>query len=141
MINSEYNYDMYQKSFKKNWENHIDSLNKYNGKKDIGIFLIEYKGALLSKRRKEKVIGFYKLSEDNNFLRYMYSFKDKIHYVIFTDGQNCQVIETSLIPKLIKEVPEGISIGSGRYIHTNLNLFIDVVDIKQEFVMEKKIYE
>ena len=71
----------------------------------------------------------------------MYSFKDKIHYVIFTDGQNCQVIETNLIQKLIKEVPEGISIGSGRYIHTNSNLFIDVVDIKQEFVMEKKIYE
>ena len=141
MINSEYNYDMYQKSFKKNWENHIESLNKYDGKKDVGIFLIEYKGALLPKKQKEEVLEFYKLSEDKNLLRYMYDFKYKIHYVIFTDRQNCQVIETKLIQKLIKEVPEVISIGSGRYIRTNVNLFIDVVDIKQEFVMEKKTYE
>ena len=69
----------------------------------------------------------------------MYDFKYKIHYVIFTDRQNCQVIETKLIQKLIKEVSEVISIGSSRYILTNVNLFIDVVDIKQEFVMEKKL--
>ena len=39
---SEHSYENLVRSFKKNWNNHIESFEKYKGKKDISIFMIQY---------------------------------------------------------------------------------------------------
>lgn len=132
-----YTYQNFEKSFKKNYEKHLKSLEKYNGKKDKVIFLIEYNGAPLTCVLNQKVIGFYKLSEDVNLLKYIYDFRDSIHYIIFIDGQHCQIIETELIDDLLKKIPQKIAFGSGRYIDSYVNIFFDCVDGSKEFLMEK----
>jgi hypothetical protein len=42
-----YSYEMYEASFRKNWQHHINSLQKYTGCRDVGIFLMEYQGPFL----------------------------------------------------------------------------------------------
>lgn len=132
-----YTYQNYEKSFKKNWEKHIKSLEKYNVKKDKAIFLIEYNGAPLTCIRNQKVPESYNFSEDVNLLEYIYGFRDRIHYVIFIDGQHCQIIETKLIDNLVKMIPKEIAFENGRYINHHVNVFFDCVDGSIEFLMEK----
>jgi len=38
----EHSYEYLVKSFKKNWNSHLESFQKYKGKKDISIFMIQY---------------------------------------------------------------------------------------------------
>lgn len=37
-----HSYEDLKKSFQDSWEKHLQSLEKYNGTKEIGIFMIEY---------------------------------------------------------------------------------------------------
>lgn len=128
-----YTYQNYEKSFKKNWEKHIKSLEKYKEKKDKAIFLIEYKGAPLTCILNQKVLGSYKFCEDVNLLKYIYDFRDRIHYVIYIDDEHCQVIETNLIDNLVKIIPKEIVFGNGRYINRHVNIFFDCVYGNKEF--------
>src|SRR5699024_3694116 len=100
-----YSYEMYEKSFRKNWQHHIDSLEKYTGCREVGIFLISYQGAPLKMMRQGVFFGFYQLHQDARMLRYIEQYQDKLSYVIFEDGQNCEVIELEKIPALIEGVP------------------------------------
>ena len=59
MIPPEYSYEKFQSSFRKNWEHHIHSLEKYTGAKNIGIFLVEYVGPLFKTMRGGKFAHFY----------------------------------------------------------------------------------
>lgn len=40
--NPDHSYEYLEESFRTVWKHHIDSLNKYCGNKDVGIFMIEY---------------------------------------------------------------------------------------------------
>lgn len=121
-----YSYAMYEASFRKNWQHHIDSLQKYAGCRDVGIFLVEYQGPLFKTMQCGSFTGFYHLHQDARMLRYMAEYQNRISYVIFTDGQNCEVIELEYIPALLEQVPCGIQFEPGRWKERHINLAIDM---------------
>lgn len=123
----EFSYEMYEQSFRRNWQNHIDSLEKYTGCREVGIFLISYQGAPLKMMRQGVFFGFYQLHQDARMLRYIEQYQDKLSYVIFEDGQNCEVIELEKIPALIEGVPCNIQFEPGRWRECRANLAIDII--------------
>lgn len=121
-----YSYAMYETSFQKNWQHHIDSLQKYAGCRDVGVFLIEYQGPLFEVLQFGRFTGFYHLHQDARILQYMAVNKDKLSYVIFTDGQNCEAIELEHIPVLLQQVPCDIQFEPGCWKERYINLAIDI---------------
>ena len=121
-----YSYEMYEASFRKNWQHHINSLQKYIGCRDVGIFLVEYQGPLFKTMQYGRFTGFYHLHQDAPMLRYTAAYQDMLSYVIFTDGQNCEVIELELIPVLLEQVPCDIQFEPGRWKEHHINLAIDM---------------
>ncbi len=121
-----YSYEMYEASFRKNWQHHFDSLQKYAGCREIGIFLIEYQGPLFKAMRRGELVGFYHLYQDARLLRYIAKYRDELSYVIFADGQNCEVIELENVPSLIEQAPRDIQFEPGRWKEVHVNLAVDM---------------
>lgn len=125
---SEHNYENLVRSFKKNWSNHIESFEKYKGKKDISIFMIQYSDMALEMYenvyenwidgmsngdlREPEKLNCYRMSRDKKILKYMYEFKDKIKYVIFVYGEKCEVIKLENIPYILGLIPWNYVIAS-----------------------------
>lgn len=98
--NCEHNYSNLVESFKRNFEHHINSLDKYNGNKAVGIFMIENSEFAMSMMenvyvdwidgmsqgdlREQQSFNCYRLSRDKTMLNYLYDFRDKLKYVIYT---------------------------------------------------------
>lgn len=94
-----HSYDYLVQSFTQNCEHHLESLHKYNGAKDIGIFLIENSETALTMTenifvdwkdgmshgdlREQQSFNCYRLSRDKNMLNYLYGLRDKLRYVIY----------------------------------------------------------
>lgn len=131
-----HSYSWFVKSFKSNWEKHINSLNAYDGNKDVGVFLIDFRQNFLlmyckqlddiewpddvstgdlwtsksDDRWTSKSDDRYRLSRDKDLLKYVYQYKDKIKYVIFMfDNHNFEVISTQNIPLIIRLLPYSYS--------------------------------
>lgn len=124
---SENTYEDFCLSFKRTWEKHIESLKKYTGEKEIGIFMFQYTDSSLRTRTlytgiKQGLrygdllkddcdyIG-YQITRDSNLLDYIYSFKDMIKYVIFINedrflGDKIEIISVENIPEIIKIVKD-----------------------------------
>lgn len=97
--NCEHNYSNLVESFKRNFEHHINSLDKYNGNKAVGIFMIENSEFAMSMMenvyvdwidgmsqgdlREQQSFNCYRLSRDKTMLKYLYDFRDKLKYVIY----------------------------------------------------------
>ena len=109
--------------FKRNFENHIDSLQKYNGQK--GIFLIEQTGGMLFIDGTYPTVS-YSLFFDKNLLEYIYKFKDVLQYVVFTNGEYVDIVKLGRIPKIMQYVPKEISFKAGRMCSIKLQCFIDL---------------
>lgn len=108
-------------SFKQNWNHHMESCKKYSGKKDIGIFMIEYPETALAMcenvygdwiagmaqgdMREQESFKDYRLSRDKELLKYIYGFNSVIKYVVFVNPVRCEVIRTENIPYLIRLMP------------------------------------
>lgn len=92
-------YEDFLTSFKRNWEHHIESLDKYNGNKDCGIFLIQQTGAPLVVKRNGTFSEFYHLQMDADLLSYMEYYNNKIHYVIYCHQEFCDIISLKDLPK------------------------------------------
>lgn len=121
MDNPKHSHSFLIKSFKRNWINHINSLDKYTGKKNIGIFMIEYSDYALSMfenvykdwingmsqgdMRTPEEFHCYRLTRDRELLNFIYQHKDKIKYVIFTYYNDFEIIRLENIPYLIKLIP------------------------------------
>ncbi len=119
--NPEHSHSFLIDSFKCNWEHHLESLKKYSGKKEIGIFLIEYpevalemceaiyedwiNGMSQGDLRDQQSFKEFRLSRDKVLLEYMYDFKDEIKYVIFQNSVRCEVVRTENIPYLLRLMP------------------------------------
>lgn len=98
-------YDYLKQSVVKNFENHIKNLEHYNGSKDIGIFLVEYSDAAIAMnvinitekiiekvnagKIKRKIMG-YNPSCDREMLKYLYTFKDRLKYIIWLNKTFCR---------------------------------------------------
>ncbi|MGB3161776.1 MAG: hypothetical protein WBA84_11080 [Carnobacterium sp.] len=115
-------------SFEINWNKHIGSLEKYRGKKDNGIFLVEYfDTAALSMaelklegtdglftgdyKLEQEIIYGYRLSRDKKLLKWLYQFEDRIEYVIFLTEESVEIIKLSNILKLLKVLPYDYAIA------------------------------
>lgn len=119
---SKHSYDNFCLSFKKSWEKHIDSLDKYTGEKNTGIFMMQYNDSALvldaefpdvktelfygDLLERPKYCG-YRLTHDSNMLEYIYQFKEKIRFVVFFNndrfhGNKCEIICVENIPEILK---------------------------------------
>lgn len=99
----------------------MESYKKYSGKKDIGIFMIEYPeialamcenvygdwtdGMAQGDMREQESFKDYRLSRDKELLKYIYDFSSVIKYVVFVNPVRCEVIRTENIPYLISLMP------------------------------------
>ena len=124
----DYSYENLKFSFISNFEKHLRSLEKYNGKKDLSVFLIEneevnlemYENAYIDTKK----IGFaqqehfirYMLSRDKNMLNYIYNFKDKIKYIIYFYEENFEVIKVKNIPNICEHLKNDYFIVPRRII-------------------------
>ena len=117
-------YGDYVTSFKKNWEHHIESFDKYNGNKEIGIFLIQQTGAPIVVKRNGTFSEFYHLQMDLDLLSYMEYYSNKIHYVIYCHQEFCDIISLIDLPK--SNYMQNITFDVGRLRETRLFLLADI---------------
>lgn len=119
--NPTHSHDFLLASFKSNWEHHMDSYRKYNGAKEVGIFMVEYpefalamsenvycdwiNGMAQGDMREQEKFKEYRLSRDKKLLEYIYQFREQIKYVIFVNRVRYEVIRTENIPYLLKLMP------------------------------------
>ena len=109
-----------------NFEKHIESLDKYDGDKSVGIFLLEHKGARITALRHGELPCKYLIKVDKDLLSYLNGFTDKLKYLIYLCYDSCEVIDFSKIPKMLQNIPTGISFSVGRYISQNINFLLDL---------------
>lgn len=97
LSNPEHSYEYFVESFHNTWKHHVDSLNKYSGRKEVGAFLVEYAEIALSMfenvyaewkdgmsqgdMRVPEKWDCYRLSRDKNLLEFIYQYKGQIDYV------------------------------------------------------------
>ena len=113
-------YSLFESFLIRKWVHHIESRDKYDGNKDVGIFVIdfdEFSLQMFESKYDSDVIGLrmgdyseaeyikgYRLSRDKHLLSYMYNFVDKISYVCFLSkvqgNLNCDIISVRRIPIL-----------------------------------------
>lgn len=125
--NPNHTYEFLVESFKYTWDHHISSLNKYNGNKNIGIFMVEYEESALSMlenvysdwidgmsqgdMRQQEELYCYRLSRDRKLLEFVYQYKEQIKYVIFVyknrNKKDFEIIKVDNIPYLLKIIPWG----------------------------------
>lgn len=122
----EYSYENFVKSFKRNFEKHIKSLQKYKGDKSIGIFLIELVGANITIMRNNCFRAFYRLAVDQELLTYINQYAEYLKFIIFASADSYEILELNEIPKLLDNLPHGLTFGVGRFINEKLSLFIDI---------------
>lgn len=99
-------------SIKKNWIKHIESNDKYISTPKRGIFLVEYidlniETAVSRENEPVEIFETYRISVDKHMLNWIYSYKEKVDYVILVNPlfPSIEVIRIDCIPELI----EGIS--------------------------------
>ena len=107
-----------KESLKRNWESHIRHMDEYLIKTpDVTtrIFMIEHTEMTLEMAENvyayeddfsipQRHFSYYSLSHDVEMLDYIYSFKDKIDYVIYRHSDGIEVIELSRIPTMKKSL-------------------------------------
>ncbi len=119
--NATHSYDNLLKSFKDNWQHHIESYNKYSGNKKIGIFMIdnaEFALAMCENMYAEWINGMscgdykdaekhhcHRLSRDKALLEFCYSYHKQIKYVIYHYNHGFEIINLEHIPYLLKMLP------------------------------------
>ena len=117
----EHNYDHLYQSFIQNWQKHIQSMNKYNGNKDISIFMIEYSDSALEMyenvfedwvdgmsngdMREPERVETYRITRDKKILKFLYNNRDSIKYVIFVYEKKYEIIKLANIQYLLKLMP------------------------------------
>ena len=121
-----YSYESFVKSFKRNFEKHINSLQKYTGDKTNGIFLIELVGANITVMQNGRFLKFYRLEFDRELLTYINQYAEYLKFIIFVSADKYEILELNKIPKLLNNIPQGLTFGVGRFINEKLTLFIDI---------------
>lgn len=98
-------------SIKKNWLKHIESYDKNISTSRQGIFLIEYtdiniQTAISRNNEPAEIFDTYRISVDRHLLDWIYTFKEKIDYLIFVNivSSSIEIIRIDQIPELIKGI-------------------------------------
>lgn len=119
--NPQHSHENLIKSFRYTWNHHVDSMQKYSGHKEIGIFMVEYSECALAMcenvyedwidgmscgdMRQQEKFREYRLSRDRKILEFIYTYKDDIQYTIFVNHNRCEIIRVDSIPYLLKLIP------------------------------------
>lgn len=117
----EYSYENLEYSFRTNLEKHLASLDRYRGCKGLSIFLVENsevniemcentfkgmrEGLRCDYKMRQEHFFRYMLSRDKNMLNYIYTFRDKIDYIIYYYEESFEIIKVENIPELFKFIP------------------------------------
>ena len=125
MESPDYSYNNFVCSFKRNFEKHINSLQRYSGEKSVGIFLIELVGARIRIMKNGAFRSFYRLAVDREMLEYINGYSEYLKYIVFANSEGYELLDIENIPTLLQNIPTGLTFGVGRYIKTNHILFID----------------
>lgn len=98
------------KSIKKNWVKHIRSYEKSMNSSEHRIFLLQYLDtnihtAVTPKNECAEIFDSYRISADKSLLEWIYTFKEKIDYLILINpvSISLEVIKISSIPVLIEK--------------------------------------
>ena len=142
-----HSYKYLENSFRKSWESHILSANKYSGKKQIGIFMIEYQDSCIEMRenifaeskenicygniRKPIIIENYSLCHDKNILNFINTYCENIKYVIYVFDKGIEVINVCNIPELIKLLPWDFCIA-GAIGKIRVDTFIPIQNFEED---------
>jgi hypothetical protein len=123
---SGHSYENLKSSFIKNWQSHMESLSKFKGKQDVGIFLIQYmdEGLEMFENAYDRVeteiripvrdalkLDDYYLSKDKYLLSYIEQFRDRLKYVIFMNCEKIEVIKLDKISEIQKLLPWGFFVA------------------------------
>lgn len=103
-----------------------NSLQKYTGDKTNGIFLIELVGANITVMQNGRFLKFYRLAIDQELLTYINQYTEYLKFIIFASADSYEILELNEIPKLLYNLPHGLTFGVGRFINEKLSLFIDI---------------
>ena len=102
-------------SIKKNWVKHIGSYEKSMNSSEHRIFLLQYLDtnihtAITPKNECAEIFESYMISADKSLLKWIYTFKEKIDYLILINpvSISLEVIKISSIPALIEKEIEVI---------------------------------
>lgn len=119
-------------SIKKNWLKHIKSYEKKVSPSKHGIFLLDYidiniQTAIIRENERAEIFDSYRISADKNLLEWIYTFKEKIEYLILSNHFSTEVIRLDQILKIIENIPRVtyapiIGMESHKYIgYKNMN--------------------
>lgn len=116
-----HSYESLVKSFESIWQHHIESLKKYSGCGERGVFLVDYpefalamcekiydgvKGDLrYDDLREQQKFKAYRLSRDKRMLDFLYEYRELVEYVIYVYYNGCEIIKLKHIPELKKLLP------------------------------------
>ena len=138
-----HSYDNLEKSFKQNLEHHLGQAQKYNGKKDLKIYLVEYGDFgvemcenidtnleyFAKNQRKPEHCWNYRLSKDKKMLKYLYNFQNQIDYIIMNYHDYSEIIKIENIPSIIERLPyEYLIVGRNNIVirkQTNIKIGFD----------------
>lgn len=122
-----HSYENLRSSFIKNWNKHIESLNKYRGDLKKCIFLVEYVDtyalSMLEDKwesindfsvgdyKKPEYIHDYRLSRDKKMLEWLLEFSERVDCVIFVTEEFVELINLKGIQGLLSLLPYDYVIG------------------------------
>lgn len=120
-------------SFKRNWNNHINSLQKYNGEKTKGIFLVEYtetaalsmaENTSIDSNKVSEILDDYHLSRDKILLEWLSKFKNDIDYIVFVGSPFIEVIKLKNISDILKQFPYEYIVAANFTLRTDRGFFL-----------------
>lgn len=119
-------YKDFLSSFKRNFNNHLESLQKSKHINETVIFLIEQEDARFGIYQNNRFTRFYLLSEDKSLLMYLKEQYPLVNYVIFNSADSVEIIDLSNLEPLISRANEGLDIRSGRKRELSLKIYWDL---------------
>lgn len=70
--------------------------------------------------------AFYRLAVDQELLTYINQYAEYLKFIIFASPNSYEILELNEIPKLLDNLPHGLTFGVGKFINEKLSLFIDI---------------
>ncbi len=97
-------------SIKKNWLKHIKSYEKKMSSSKHGIFLLDYidiniHTAISRENEPAEIFKSYRISADKKLLEWIYTFKEKIEYLILSNPHSIEVIRIDQILNILESIP------------------------------------
>ncbi len=119
-------YKDFLSSFKRSFNNHLESLQKSKHINETVIFLIEQEDVRFGIYQNNRFTRFYLLSEDKSLLMYLKEQYPLVNYVIFNSADSVEIIDLSNLEPLISRANEGLDIRSGRKRELSLKIYWDL---------------